>query len=343
MIRRERLEQLFRQMTDPVSGSSLLESGRVSGLVARADGTVGLILAVDGMSAGDAERLEAAISGRVAQEEGVSAVRIIRTAERASAPTKAPVESTTVPGVRRILAVGAGKGGVGKSTVAVNLALALARRGLSVGVLDADIHGPSVHILLGVKTRAQARDGKLLPLHAHGLAMLGMGVMADPDRAVAWRGPMASGAAVQMATSAIWSDADGGPLDILVIDLPPGTGDIHLALAQKLKPDAALVVTTPQALAVADAKRATAFYRTLDVPVMGVVRNMSGMSVGGETIYPFGKGGDLERETGAPLVAELPLDPHVGAASDTGLPLADGPVARALDRLAERVSAELGL
>ncbi|WP_448585519.1 P-loop NTPase, partial [Thermaurantiacus sp.] len=216
------------------------------------------------------------------------------------------------------------------STVAVNLALAFRRRGLAVGLLDADIHGPSAQILLGIGARAEGTaDRRIRPVEAHGLRVLGMGLMADPDRAVAWRGPMIAGAAVQMATAGLWGD-----IDLLVVDLPPGTGDVHISVAQKLKPAGAVIVTTPQHLAVADTARAAALFRELGVPVLGVIANMAGIP--GTGLHPFGKVDEaaLAAALGAPVLAKLPLDPAVARASDTGEPLATGPVAAALDEAA---------
>lgn len=330
-------EELLNSIADPVRPGSVLGSGRVSGLVVKEDGVVGLVLAVDDLARAPAQALEAAI-GRRLREGGFASVRVIQTAERGSTPAaEAPVQA--IPGVRHILGVGAGKGGVGKSTVAVGLALALQRRGLSVGILDGDIQGPSVHILLGVRSRATATPEKrLVPIAAHGLKMLGMGVMADPDKAVAWRGPMVAGAMVQMATVAEW-----GPLDVLVVDLPPGTGDVHLSLAQKLKPSGAVVVTTPQVLARADARRAVAFFEQLQVPVLGAVLNMAGLvSPDGTLLHPFG---EVEGEAGigADILAELPLEPAVVAASDRGVPLETGAVASGLDRVAAQVADALKL
>lgn len=342
MISRERLEQLFETITDPSSGQPLL-STRISGLVARPDGGVGMVLAVDGLSRTEAERLEALISARIHAEPGVKDLRIVQTAERGHGPAATGESAiSAVPGVRRILAVGAGKGGVGKSTVAVNLALAVRRLGFRVGILDADIYGPSVHIFLGIREKARATpEKKLIPLCAHGVSMLGMGVMADPNRALAWRGPMASGAVLQMANAGIWADEDG-PLDLLVVDLPPGTGDIHLALAEKLRPAGAIVVTTPQELALADARRAVALYQRLEVPVLGVIQNMAGMLLpDGSVVHPFGTGEAADID--APLLARLPLDPAVVAASDGGAPLETGPVAATLNEVARRVAAELML
>jgi ATP-binding protein involved in chromosome partitioning len=305
--------------------------------VVKDDGSVGLVLAVDDLARAPAQALEERI-GQLLRAAGFNSVRVIQTAERGDSPAaEGPMQ--TIPRVRHIIGVGAGKGGVGKSTIAVGLALALQRRGLKVGILDGDIQGPSVHILLGVRTRATATpDKRLVPIEAHGLKMLGMGVMADPEKAVAWRGPMVAGAMVQMATVADW-----GPLDVLVVDLPPGTGDVHLSLAQKLKPSGAVVVTTPQVLARADARRAVAFFDQLQVPVLGAVLNMAGLlSPDGTLLHPFG---EVEGEAGigAEILAELPLEPAVVAASDRGKPLQQGAVAAGLDRVAARIAGALNL
>jgi ATP-binding protein involved in chromosome partitioning len=213
---------------------------------------------------------------------------------------------------------------------------------LQVGLLDADIHGPSAQILLGISARAQAdEERRLIPVVAHGLKVLGMGLLADPDRAVAWRGPMIAGAVVQMGTGALW-----GPLDVLVVDLPPGTGDVHLALAQKLRPSGVVVVTTPQRLAVADARRAVALFEQLEVPILGVVVNMGELSLpGGGLIHPFGLVDEaaLARECGAALLGVLPMDPELVALCDAGTPPAQGPVPRVMDRVAAGLAATLSL
>ncbi|MFN3591806.1 MAG: P-loop NTPase, partial [Thermaurantiacus sp.] len=180
---------------------------------------------------------------------------------------------------------------------------------------------------------------RLLPVEAHGLQVLGMGLMADPDRAVAWRGPMIAGAVVQMATAGLWDRRD-----VLVVDLPPGTGDIHLALAQKLQPTGVVVVTTPQRLAVADARRAVALFEQLEVPVLGLVVNMAELSLpGGGVMHPFGKvdAPALEHEAGAEVLAILPMDPSLVPASDGGTPPADGPVPEALDVVARALASRL--
>ncbi len=332
---RDAAERALQAIEDPVRPGNLLESGRVSGLVVRDEQAAGLVLAVDDLAKAAAQALEGRID-RALKLAGFTSVRVIQTAERGDAPRP---QGAAVPGVRHIIGVGAGKGGVGKSTVAVGLALALKRRGLKVGLLDADIQGPSAHILLGIRERARATaDKRLIPLESHGLKMLGMGVMADPDKAVAWRGPMVAGAMVQMATVADW-----GELDVLVVDLPPGTGDIHLSLAQKLTPSGALVVTTPQALARADARRAVAFFEQLKVPVLGVVMNMAGMVMpDGQVVHPFGEA-PADAGLGADTIASLPLDPAVVAASDAGTPIETGSIAAGLDTVAARIATQLTL
>jgi ATP-binding protein involved in chromosome partitioning len=341
MVIRDVALTLLEAVPDPRQTGSIVKSGRASAIVGKDDGSVGLVLSVGDLPRAEAQALEAEIGRRLRAAPGITSVRIIQTAERGSSGPQAGPDAAegAIPGVRHIIGVGAGKGGVGKSTVAVNLALALARRGLSVGILDADIHGPSVQMLLGITERARATPEKrLIPIEAHGLRMLGMGVMSDPDKAVAWRGPMIAGAVVQMATSGDW-----GALDVLVVDLPPGTGDIHLALAQKLKPSGAVVVTTPQALSQADAKRAIAFFEQLSVPVMGVIMNMASMiGPNGETLHPFGTPASGSAP-GARTLAELPLDPAVVQASDAGTPLETGPVAAAMDSVAAVVAKTLGL
>lgn len=332
------LAALVGALADP-AGGPLGASGRVSGLRLAADGTASLVLAVDGLARADARRLAGAIEAQLRQAPGVLAVRIIETSARgaAGAPGGAPL-----PGVAHVLAVASGKGGVGKSTIAANLALAFSRLGYRVGLLDADIHGPSAHILLGVSGRAAAdSDKRLLPPVAHGLQVMGMGLLADPDRAVAWRGPMIAGAMVQMAENSRWDARD-----LLVVDMPPGTGDIQLTLAQKLAPSGVLLVTTPQRLALADCARAAALFRQLDVPVLGAIANMAGLAApGGAQLHPFGEvdAAALEAALGTRLLARLPLDPAVTAASDAGTPLATGPVAEALDAVAGRLAVQIGL
>ena len=327
---------------DPAGGGDILASGRASGLAARDDGSIGLVLAVDGLSRVDAERLQAAVEVAVRAVSGVTATRIILTADRGSAPAAgaAPV-APTVPGIRKLIAVASGKGGVGKSTVAANLAVALARSGQKVGLLDADIYGPSVPTLLGLSGRAGIADKRLQPMVAHGIKALSMGMMTDPEKAVIWRGPMASSAMMQMVEQTDW-----GALDVLVIDLPPGTGDIQLTMAQKLKPDGAVIVSTPQDLALIDARRAVAMFGQVGVKVLGLVENMSGYQCPhcGESSDPFGHGG-AEAEAakiGVPFLGRVPLTLDLRTASDAGRP-GEGATAAVFADIAAQVAVAAGL
>jgi ATP-binding protein involved in chromosome partitioning len=346
MALKDDVAAVLRGITDP-AGDDIVASGRAAGIVVKdaetsAGATVGLVLAVDGLDRSAAERLQATVEAAINRLPGVAATRIILTADRGNAPAASarPVAST-VPGIRKIVAVASGKGGVGKSTVAVNLALALARAGNSVGLLDADIYGPSVPTLLGIGGRAKIDDGKLQPVVAHGIRALSMGMMTDPEKAVIWRGPMASSAMMQMVEKADW-----GALDVLVIDLPPGTGDIQLTMAQKLKPDGAVIVSTPQDLALVDARRAVAMFGQVSVPVLGVIENMSGYCCPNcnHVSHPFGSGG-AEAEAGAmdvPFLGRIPLDIALRVASDAGQP-ATGVHAATFDAVAAAVAARLEL
>ena len=327
-------------VAEPLGGGDIVAAGRAAGIVVKDDGSVGLVLAVDGLDRVAAERLQAAVEVAVKRVAGVAAVRVIVTADRAGTPGAAPV-APTVPGIRKLIAVASGKGGVGKSTVAVNLAVALARQGLAVGLLDADIYGPSVPTLLGVEGRARLEGNRLQPALAHGVKALSMGMMTDPNKAIVWRGPMASSALVQMVEQADW-----GVLDVLVIDMPPGTGDIQLTLAQKLKPDGAVIVSTPQDLALIDARRAVAMFAEVKVRVLGIVENMSGYQCPhcGEASDPFGHGG-AEAEAAAMGVAFLgrvPLDIALRQASDAGRP-GEGKQAAVFAGIARAVGVTVGL
>ena len=224
-------------------------------------------------------------------------------------------------GVKNIVAVASGKGGVGKSTVAVNLALAWAAGGAQVGILDADIYGPSQPLMLGLTGQhPSSADGKRIqPLHAHGLAAMSIGFLVDPAQAVVWRGPM-----VTQALSQLLSDTDWGELDYLVVDMPPGTGDIQLTLAQRVPVAGAIIVTTPQDIALADARKGLAMFEKVSVPVLGIIENMSlhVCSSCGHVEHIFGAGGGarLAAENGVELLGELPLDARIREQADGGRP-----------------------
>ncbi|MGR3485162.1 MAG: Mrp/NBP35 family ATP-binding protein [Paracoccaceae bacterium] len=291
------------------------------------------------------EPLRAAAEGAAAAVPGIASARAVLTAHQAPPALKVGRHPTPqagpepVAGVDRVLAVASGKGGVGKSTVSANLAVALARAGRRVGLLDADIHGPSQPRMMGVSGRPKSPDGTIIePLHAHGVAVMSIGLMVDPAKAVVWRGPMLMGALQQMIGQTAW-----GGLDVLIVDLPPGTGDVQLTLCQRTRLEGALIVSTPQDVALIDARKAIDMFGTLGTPVLGMVENM-GVHVcercGHET-HPFGHGG-VEAEASrisVPFLGRLPLDLATRMGGDEGRPVAldDGPVADAYAALAARL------
>ncbi len=250
-----------------------------------------------------------------------------------AAPQDGPED---IPGVARVLAIASGKGGVGKSTLASNLAVALVRQGRRVGLLDADILGPSQPRMMGAGEGPKSRDGKtMLPVDVHGVKMMSIGLLMAPDQAVVWRGPMLTSALTQLLFSVDWGD-----LDVLILDLPPGTGDVQLTLSQKVKLTGALIVSTPQDVALLDAKKAIDMFRKVNTPVLGLVENMS-MYVCpqcGHEDHIFGHGGvraEAEKQN-LPFLGEIPLALDIRVSGDAGTPIAagEGPVADAYARLA---------
>ncbi|WP_338501205.1 Mrp/NBP35 family ATP-binding protein [Sphingomonas kaistensis] len=286
-------------------------------------------LVVDATGLGEAERsaLEGRLKAIAMSEEGVTEVRVAMTASKAAGP--------------KLIAVGAGKGGVGKSTVSVNLAVALARMGHKVGIIDADIYGPSQPTLLGTSERPEAKDKQLIPVEVQGVKMLSVGQLVSPGHALAWRGPMASGALAQLV------EGDWSGTEIIIVDLPPGTGDVQLSLIQKSRPVGAVVVSTPQDLSLIDARRAIDLFGKTSVPVLGIIENMAGYQCPhcGETSDPFGSGGAeaAAAEMGVPFLGRLPLSASLRAESDAGRPPAggEGPAAAAFRTLAEAMLAQL--
>ena len=247
--------------------------------------------------------------------------------------------------VRNIVAVGSGKGGVGKSTTAVNLALALAAEGLAVGVLDADVYGPSIPMMLGLSGRPDSPDGKTIePMRAHGVEAMSIGLLVDQDTPMIWRGPMATSALMQLFNDTLWGD-----LDYLLIDLPPGTGDIQLTLAQKIPVAGAVIVTTPQDIATLDAKKALKMFEKVEVPVLGIVENMAVHTCSncGHVEHLFGQGGGerMAAQYGVPLLGSLPLDIAIREQGDAGQPVVvaapDSAVAQAYRQTARVMAATL--
>ena len=235
-------------------------------------------------------------------------------------PHGGPITKSNPPGVRHIIAVASGKGGVGKSTVATNLAVALARQGWSVGLLDSDIYGPSLPLMMNVNGRPLANgDKQILPLVAHGVKCMSMGFLVDEKEPIIWRGPMVMGVINQFFKDVAW-----GTTDYLIVDLPPGTGDAQLTLIQAVPLSGGIVVSTPQPVALLDAVRGVEMFKKLEVPVLGVVENMSWYEVGGVRLHPFGEGGGarLAADYEVPLLAQLPLRDDVRQAGDNGRPVA---------------------
>jgi ATP-binding protein involved in chromosome partitioning len=274
------------------------------------------------------------------QGAGFRKVELAWGAQVRSAPGVA--QSQLTPGVKNIILVGAGKGGVGKSTVAVNLAVSLARLGASVGVLDADIYGPSLPVLTGLDQKPTSRDGQRLdPLDAHGLKCMSIGFLIDPDQALIWRGPMVTGALIQLLRDVNW-----GELDYLILDLPPGTGDIPLTLAQNVRAAGVVLVSTPQDVALADVIRAKLMFDKVSIPVLGIVENMSSFvcpHCRTETqIFAHGGARDAAAKMGIRFLGEIPIDLAIREGGDKGVPVVaghpDSPQAQAFVAVAQNVA-----
>ncbi|MEM9845440.1 MAG: Mrp/NBP35 family ATP-binding protein, partial [Pseudomonadota bacterium] len=298
------------------------------------------------------EPLRAAAERAALSVEGVAQAHVALTAHSGGAASAKPAPSLKVGGhstggqssirpasVRSILAVASGKGGVGKSTVSSNLAVALAKQGRKVGLLDADIYGPSQPRMMGVSVRAQSPDGKIIePEEAFGVKMMSIGLMLDPGKAVIWRGPMLMGALQQMISQVRW-----GELDVLIVDLPPGTGDVQMTLCQRAHPTGALVVSTPQDVALIDARKAIDMFKTLKTPILGLIENMSVFHCPkcGYEAAIFGQGGVAAEadSLGLPLLGTLPIDLETRVGGDEGQPVATGGGAAsdAYARLAHRL------
>jgi ATP-binding protein involved in chromosome partitioning len=290
------------------------------------NGVATVIVDATGLSASDAKRVEDEVRSAALAVPGVREARVAKTATQPS---------------RTLIAIGSGKGGVGKSTVSANLAIALARTGKKVGLIDADVYGPSQPTLLGSHEKPTAEGERLIPVEAHGIRFLSLGQLVSPGHALAWRGPMATGALNNLI------EADWGDAELLLVDLPPGTGDVQLSLIQRARPAGAVIVSTPQDLSLIDARRAIDLFNKTSVPVLGIIENMATYVCPhcGEASHPFGTGGAeaAAAEMGVPFLGRLPLSLAIREASDAGNPPAGsgGADAEAFEAIAAQLLAAL--
>ncbi len=360
----------FAAITDPRSGRDIISAGLLGNLEF-ADGLARAILLIDPNHPQKYESARLGMETALLKFDDVAKASVLMTAHKAAPALKAPAgkpkgnphKARRPEGyqgdaqIKRIIAVSSAKGGVGKSTVSVNLAVALAKLGLKIGLLDADIHGPSAPILLGhtgvtADTHRVDDDGQktadktgrmvITPMQLHGIMAMSIGWLTKDDGPIVWRGPMVQGAISKM----LW-DVDWGALDVLIIDMPPGTGDAQLGLAQDIKPHSAIIVSTPQDLALADARKGVAMFEKVDIPIAGVIENMSVFTCGecGTAHHIFGHGGaKLEAEKlGVPFLGEAPLAMAIRQSGDAGVPIAagEGVEAKMFAKIAEQVKVSL--
>ena len=347
----ERVERALAQLQNPRRGGDVVAAGMVKDLAVDDRGTVSFTFL---LGRDDPGSLARDVRKAVQAVQGVTAVRVNVTdasnaaegaapRQTAPGPGSVPPPSTPVelPQLGRVLAISSGKGGVGKSTVSVNIAVALARAGHRVGLMDADIYGPNIPRMMGVDRKPEVRGGRIQPLEAHGVKLMSLGLIVERDAPAIWRGPI-----IMKVIQQFLRDVDWGELDYFLVDLPPGTGDAQLSLAQTVHIRGAVIVTTPQEVAVGDSLRGAKMFERVGVPVLGVVENMSSYvcpHCGERTaIFLAGGGTRLADELGVPLLGEVPLQAHLADLADTGQPIVaaqpDSPAARALDAIARRVA-----
>jgi ATP-binding protein involved in chromosome partitioning len=353
-VTEQQILEALGHIADPDKGADVVSLGMVSGLVIR-DGNVAFAIEVDRERGPRLEPLRKAAEKAVEALPGVLSVTAVLTAQAPprGRPTPQPTTPRSagsaaartarggVPGVGAIIAVASGKGGVGKSTVAANLALGLKANGLRVGVLDADIYGPSMPRMLGISGRPRSRDGKsLIPMENYGLKCMSMGFLVPDDTPMIWRGPMVMSALQQMLREVEWGD-----LDIMVVDMPPGTGDAQLTMAQQVPLAGAVIVSTPQDIALLDARKGLNMFKKVDVPVLGIVENMSYFlcpHCGGRSeIFSHGGAREEARRLGTEFLGEVPLDLEIRETSDGGTPITvsdpDNPHALVFRQMAARI------
>lgn len=341
----------LQTLTDPVGGKDLVTAGLLGGLNFE-DGNLRAVLQIDPAQAAKYEKTQAEAQSALEKLDGVEKASVILSAHKAAPSVggrkRPPPHQARRPEgyqgdahVKRVIAVSSAKGGVGKSTMAINLAVALAKSGKSVGVLDADIHGPSAPMLLGLsgeRAKTETAEGRRLikPMQAHGIKAMSIGFLTEDDGPVVWRGPMVQGAISRM----VW-DVNWGELDVLIIDMPPGTGDAQLGLAQDIKPAGAIIVSTPQDLALLDARKGVRMFEKVGIPVLGLIENMAVFTCPdcGSQHHIFGEGGakrDAEK-LGIPYLGAAPLTMSIRESGDSGHPVAarEGAEAKLFSDLAD--------
>ncbi len=344
-ILQQALEAAVRDYRDPYLDKDLFQLGAVKSLSADDSGKVTLMVELPYPSKGIAGALRQLVSNALEFVDGVESVDV-HVGQKIHS-YKVQKDLPAVPGVKNIIAVASGKGGVGKSTTSVNLALALSQEGARVGILDADIYGPSIGMMLGVPEgkRPDTREDKyFVPVEAHGVQANSMAFLINENTPMVWRGPMVSGAVLQLLQQTLWNE-----LDYLIVDMPPGTGDIQLTLAQKVPVTGAVIVTTPQDIALLDGKKGVEMFRKVDIPVLGVVENMSVHICSNcgheEPLFGCGGGERIADEYQTKLLGQLPLHMTIREQTDSGCPTVvaepDSEVARRYRDMARRVGAEL--
>jgi len=353
-VTEDEVRNALQGIIEPQSGKSIMDLDMVQGLVVK-DGNVGFVMEVPGERGQELEPIRQKAEGAVKALSGVLSVTAVMTAHKAAgaaAPAKQPGAAPqskqagekagidNIPGIKHIVAVASGKGGVGKSTTAVNLALALASLGQKVALLDADIYGPSAPRLLDLKGKPETDGKKLWPKEAYGIKAMSIGLLIEEDQPMVWRGPMVQSALEQMLRQVEW-----GEIDVMIIDMPPGTGDAQLTLTQRAPLAGAVIVSTPQDLSLIDARKGLNMFKKVDVPILGIIENMSYFTCphcgGRSDIFAHG-GARTEAETlGVPFLGEIPLDIKIRETSDGGHPIVvshpDGPHAQSYKAIAAAV------